>query len=69
MFGILTALEASNTIELPAIPADNASNTLKLQTQAQQKAACVTSVAAADASQQQSFLAPAAAAAASAPQQ
>ncbi len=68
MFGTLTALEASNIVELPAIPTDNASNALKLQTQAQLKAACVTSAAAAAASapQQQSFGAAATAAGASA---
>ncbi len=61
----LIALEASNTIELPAIPTNGASKALQLQTQAQQKAANASAAAAASAPQQQSFVAPAAVAAAS----
>ena len=67
MICTLIALEASNTIELSAIPTKGVSNALQLQTQAQQKAACASAAAAASAPQQQFFVAPAAVAAASVP--
>ena len=68
------AYEASNVLELPAIPTSGIGKTLKLQHCAQLKAACVTSaaVAAASAPYQLSLVATepsAAAAAASEPQQ